>query len=115
MQLYIIIKIDRRTAEHVAYYSMHVGCDGPTVVNRKSKYHECVSFNAFFNSASKRNWSKKFIYAARHSNEFTDYAINDIGSKLDLPITHVDSIWELYRMINYDYKKKRFRSLASFV
>jgi hypothetical protein len=65
-------------------------------------YRGRVSSNSFFYGKHKRNRTDKFLYHMKGVwEEYDDDKVPD-------DIERVDSIWEFYKIIGYDYKKKKF-------
>jgi hypothetical protein len=80
--------------------------------NGKFDYRARVSYNCFFR---KRNHKKnKTIYYAQSSESYniSKDSYNKIGEKHGLKMEHefidLNSIWEFYKEIGYDYKKQKW-------
>lgn len=75
-------------------------------------YQSRVSFNAFMFSKHKRNQTDKFLYYGQslEEAEMTSDSMKKFGSiGYDFTkIEKVDSIWDFYKIIGYDYKSKKF-------
>ena len=74
------------------------------------------SINAFFHSLKKRNHkNKEILYHSCHEEEhfISERVKKESYTKYKIPyqeITYieVDSIWDFYKLIGYDYKKKKY-------
>lgn len=86
-------------------------------VSEPGFYRQVTSFNAFFNSVRQRNWKNAIrrgvgtpdgdwtLYGATHESEYNMTGLPDV----DLPIVDVHSIWDFYKIIGYDYKKRAWK------
>jgi hypothetical protein len=106
-QFYIVEKIDlSRNAEmELMKFSM------PTYSEHNGEfYRQGTSFNAFF-KRSDRNKHKGFLYYAKWEDDylFERKLMKELGATpKDRIIPSYPSIWEFYKAIGYDYKKKKF-------
>lgn len=69
-------------------------------------YRQVVSYNAFFNSVSCRNWTNRRLFVARRPG-------GDWAAKYDeVPDDAIvcADIWDFYERIGFDYRRKRYRT-----
>lgn len=81
-------------------------------------YRGRVSFDAFFHSRHKRNYRKdpRRLYVQKSKEEHElDQGIwkrslkkAGLGALPEVPEVKVESVWALYKLIGYNYQKKRF-------
>ena len=104
MTLFASTEIDRKNScKHVAIHLFEA--DG---------YRDLTSYNAFFNSLKRRNWSPSRLFVGKTKDEY-DLDISSIKAsfaKLGLTVAVVpeikhESIWDFYKYIGYDFKKKK--------
>lgn len=79
-------------------------------------YRGRVSINSFFFGVKKRNYKKDkvlyhSVYEEEHKMMQEEHKMLRFGNH---PINYidVDSIWEFYKMIGYDYKKQEWLSMT---
>ena len=78
-----------------------------------SDYRSLVSYGAFFTSVKNRCYSKTRLYHGKRKLEWEQdramMAANPITADLyiDVPVVNHESLWEFYKAIGYDYKKKK--------
>lgn len=81
-------------------------------------YQQSVSFSSFFHGIKKRNWNGDLLYSIDTWDEFMKFRIG-MDERLhdrhpDLPEIYkftdivFDSIWDFYKFIGWDYKKKKY-------
>lgn len=81
-------------------------------------YRQTVSFNAFKERELEqfhKKWTKKlptgrhFYWQSKEEYESELCIMSALALRVDgLPVYHHKSVWDFYKAIGYDYKKKRF-------
>jgi hypothetical protein len=81
----------------------------------KFSYPEGISFSAFFFGLKKRNWNGSLLYHGQHESDWKigekcwKKTAKKHGIKLEEPeVFRLDSLWEFYKQIGYDYKTKKY-------
>lgn len=81
---------------------------------RTGFYRQVTSFNAFFKSLKRRNTHNGFLFYPQEEDRylFEKKILKEedgIATK-DKDIVTYPNIWEFYKAIGYDYKKKKYIS-----
>ena len=98
-------------SNHDRYFTYPIDSNG--VFDKKSR----DAINAFFHSEKQRNYKpspkkKEFLYVQQrldigiHTTEISREFIGDLFDKV--PIYNLDSIWDFFRIVKYDYKGKKW-------
>lgn len=79
-------------------------------VGESDFYRQTVSLNAFFYSVKGRNISPSdILYVCEMWSEFEQRQERHAKHGIEYEMTDVfDSIWDFYKFIGYDYKKKKY-------
>ena len=97
----VVTEIDMSTYKHLRHLKFYL--DG----GKDFCYRSRVSFNAFAYSKHKYNQKRnKLLYYCTHETD-------RIGlSRLDIrvPVVELDTLWDFYKFIGYDYKSKKWIS-----
>jgi len=78
-----------------------------------SDYRSLLSYSAFFTSGKYRCRTKTRLYHGKRKLEWEQdramMAANPITADLyiDVPVVNHESLWDFYKYIGYDYKKKK--------
>lgn len=94
---FLIKEISNETFIHIRKWIVDV--DG----NESCNYRSRTSINCFFYGKHHRNKTKDFLYHGESLREAIDVRGFDPEG-----VAEVDSIWEFYKIIGYDYKKKKY-------
>ena len=94
----LCMQIDRHTNEHVRYITFDLD-DGKPILCYRSR----VSYSAFAHSLKRRNCSKKHLYVCDHARDRARFMQKNV------PMIEVPNLWDFYKLIGYDYKRKRFQ------
>lgn len=94
MLIRTIVELDQKDYRHVRYFEINI--DGEKDFN----YTARVSLNAFFNVDYERNENKEFLYVQLPKFNFEN----------GVPVILVDSLWEFYNLIGYNYKTKKYEN-----
>jgi len=89
-----IVELDQIDYRHVRYFEIDI--DGGESFNYRSR----VSLNAFFNINYTRNENDKLLYVELPKRNFDD----------GIPVIKIDSLWEFYKLIGYNYKIKKYEN-----
>lgn len=66
-------------------------------------YRSRISYDYFAHGRKRRNWKRdELLYACDHHDGFR--RMDDP----DAEVVHVDSVWDFYKTIGYDYKKQKW-------
>lgn len=111
---FMVTEVDRNTSKHIRRFIVSM----PDIKD-KGFYRATTSYNAFFSSLKRRNWSDKKIYIPiaecyGTSTKFENPpgVVIDVNhtygpSKIKNPIK-MKSIWDFYKAIGYNYKTKSY-------
>ena len=74
-------------------------------------YRSVSSFNAFFNGMSQKNhnWKANKLYHANFKRELD--ILKQYKETLELPQKIYYDIWDFYKKIGYNYKRKRYEAV----
>jgi len=67
------------------------------------------SYNSFFHGSKRRNYTDEFLYSAEPVDEILLELQHIKIEELD----QVDSLWDFYKIIGYDYKTKKYHKVES--
>jgi hypothetical protein len=109
MGIKIVLELDTKTNNRVIHKIK------TPEYNEKLWYVTVVSSNAFFYSLKKRNRKGNILYIGKSFEEWTydqehrakNPIIADLDERLLTPIEH-ESLWDFYKYIGWDYKKKKY-------
>ncbi|MNQ58253.1 hypothetical protein D3C85_724440 [compost metagenome] len=85
----------------------------------KSDYRAIGSYNAFNNNEGKRLLNDPHVMFRGHAVNERDHLLSrqiqadtcarwELTPEPELPVFTHDSIWDMYKAIGYDYKRKRY-------
>jgi hypothetical protein len=108
MRKVLVTEIGLPSCEHIRYIWFTL----PDVVGEKGGYVATISYDYFFHGIKGRNWrpSRKHarrLYIGRLPDEIFDNTITD-----GVPQVEVPTVWDFYKLIGYDYKKKKYDPLV---
>lgn len=108
-QAWVIRKIDTKINKEIEVYQMNM----PSwVEDDKGSYRQTTSFNAFFKGKRRKNRIGDILLAPNwlEDYEFERNLMVECGAnpKEYIPKETFSSIWEFYKYIGYDYKKKKY-------
>jgi len=114
MNFQVATELDiNKCSNHIRYIQIDI--DG----GKSFCYRGRVSFNAFAHGSKHRNYNAKkgFHYYFQsldtfliYHNSTRNFFNNVLGKEYcqDIPILTVSSLWEFYKLVGYDYKKKKW-------
>ena len=106
---FVVHKLSTNDNSVDEYYTLNM----PTVYE-PGFYRQTGSFNAFFNAYTKRkfrpNWQNGILF---HAESKRDWDRSVFGGKFFAKkdfkfVANFDSIWDFYKYIDYDYKRKKY-------
>ena len=98
-----VVELSDRDGDRISYHLITYG-----------GYRQVVSAGAFFDGVRKhdRDVKRGIIWASHHEHDHSHYTRKDtLGFSLwpdYVEIIEHESIWDFYKYIGYDYKKKKF-------
>lgn len=106
--------------KQIEYYFVEYEFDKPTELHHvirphfseKDGYRQSLSFQSFCDNEDKKLLQEKATelpvrsFVAYKKRDLTDEGILDLGCNKENVIRHM-SIWDFYKFINYNYKKKK--------
>ena len=95
----VVTVIDLKTFEHLLYIRF------PLDAGKNFCYRSRMSYNAFTGVKGRCYKRKETLYHCKHEYEMVGFL-----GKIDesLPMVTANSIWEFYKLVGYDYKKKKW-------
>lgn len=100
MPIYILAtEIDLMTYKHLRYFKFHL--DG----GKSFCYRSRMSYNSFAHGNKRKNYNlNKYLY---HCDSWHD-KISPRPLLEGVEIIEVDSLWEFYNAIRFDYKQSKY-------
>lgn len=95
--IFLVKEISNVTYRHTRKWLVDI--DEGTDFNYRGR----MTVNAFFYSPKHRNMSSNFTYVGKPVEEAIEFGENVTDVKA------VDSMWDFYKIIGYDYKKKKYQ------
>ena len=102
-----IVKEIASNSEHKRFWRVQIPSFG-----EPNFYHQVTSFSWFFHGRNKRNYKRDgTLYYACREEEFLEQqkSFAKVGIVINPEIIDIPSLWEFYKVIGYDYKKKEYR------
>ena len=93
MLILTIVELEKTECQHIRYFEVNVD------EGENFNYRARVSLNAFFNIDFKRNENDKFLYVETAKR---------VDEKAET--VKVNSLWEFYKLIGYNYKTKKYEN-----
>lgn len=107
-RLVYAVEIDLKTYEHKICHIFELPQYG-----EQRFYRSVASYTAFFNGMSEKNYNLKagVLYHANFKRDLD--ILKQYEETLTLPQKIYNNIWDFYKGIEYDYKKKRYCNKTS--
>ena len=115
---YYVNKIETNTGKHIKVYKLNM-----PDYNEKDFYRQTTSFSSFFHNLKKRNYNKNILYHVKSETDWIEdndhwmktYIKNGMDAdsidQRKLPFTEHNGIWDFYKEIGFDYRKKRYTKI----
>lgn len=107
MRLVYVIEVNLKTCEHEKVNIFELPNFG-----EQGFYRSVVSYDAFFHGMKSKNYDlrRNILYFANFQQDLDIF--NTYEDVIALPQTIYKNIWEFYKGIGYNYKKKKYEALC---